>query len=150
MPYGYTMESQVTGWIAGGTVLFATCMYGLAAVQAFGGTIPGSYVSLLAYAPFGLMATSIPLMYSVFRLVVPNNKAAIMLALAAVSGTAFQAAVLNGKEPTWIGVLAIFNLVVFYYAANKQGALTAEDRKARYINRKRVADALNTEIIIRS
>lgn len=144
------MESQVAGWIAGGTVFAATCIYGLAAVQAFGGTIPGPYVSLLAYAPIGLMATSIPLMYSVFRVVVPDNKAAVMIALAAVSGTAFQAAVLNGRAPMWIGALAVFNLVVFYYAAKKQGALTAEDRRARYENRKQIAEALNAARLNRS
>lgn len=144
------MESQVAGWIAGGTVMVATCIYGLAAVQAFGGAIPGPYVSLLTYAPFGLMATSLPLMYSVFRVVVPDNKAAIMLVVAAISGTAFQAAVLNGKAPAWIGALALVNLVVFYYAAKKQGALTKEDREARYQNRKHIADALNAARLSRS
>ena len=137
------MDSRVAGHVAGGTVFVATCIYGLAAAQAFGGTIPGPYVSLLAYAPVGLMATSLPLMYSVFRVVVPDNKAAIMLAAAAVSGTAFQAAVLAGKAPAWIGALALVNLVVFYYAAKTQGALTAEGRNARYENRKRIADALD-------
>jgi hypothetical protein len=144
------MDSQVAGWIAGGTVFGATCIYGLAAAQAFGGTIPGPYVSLLTYAPVGLMATSLPLMYSVFRVVVPDNKAAVMLAVAAITGTAFQAAVLAGKAPTWIGALAVVNLVVFYYAAKKQGALTSEDRKARYENRKHIADALNAARVNRS
>lgn len=144
------MESRVAGWIAGGTVFVATCIYGLAAAQAFGGTIPGPYVSFLAYAPIGLMATSLPLMYSVFTVVVPDKNAAIMLALAALTGTAFQAAVLNGKAPTWIGVLAVVNLVVFYYAAKKQGALTSEDRKARYENRKHIADALHAARLSRS
>lgn len=144
------MDSRVAGWIAGGTVFGATCIYGLAAAQAFGGTIPGPYVSLLTYAPIGLMATSLPLMYSVFRVVVPDNKAAVMLAVAAITGTAFQAAVLNGRAPKWIGALAVINLVVFYYAAKKQGALTSEDRKARYEDRKRIADALNAARLTRS
>lgn len=144
------MDSQIAGWIAGGTVLVATCIYGVAAVQSFGGSIPGPYVSLLTYAPIGLMATSLPLMYSVFKLVVPSNSAAIMLVLAAASGTAFQAAVLNGKAPAWIGVLALVNLAVFYYAAKQQGALTAADRKARYDNRKRIADALNAAQVTQS
>jgi hypothetical protein len=144
------MDSRIASSIAGGTVILATCIYGMAAAQAFGGTIPGPYVSLLAYAPIGLMATSLPLMYSVFRVVVPDKEAAIMLGLAAVSGTAFQAAVLNGKAPSWIGALAVFNLVIFYYAAKTQGALTSNDRKARFEHRKHIANALHAARLNRS
>ncbi len=128
------------------TVVATSALYALSAAVAFGGSIPGPYVSVLTLAPLGLMASSLPLFLSVLRVVVPDARAIVLIVLAYFGTTAFQAAVLNRRSPTFIGVLALLNLALFLATAKAQGALTEAERQKRLASRERLAAALSRAV----
>ncbi len=135
------MDCALPTLVLAGSVVTTVSVYARAAFDAFHGVVPGAYVSLLFYAPLGLLATSMPLIATVVRTLVPSVAAAAMIVLSAVAVTAFQASVVSGRLGL-IGVLAVVNLLLYVAAASAQGALSLETTRKVYARRRRLADAL--------
>ena len=139
-------SATAANWITVMTVATTVAIYVLSAAVALTGHGPGIYVTLLPFAPLGLMATSLPLVLSVIKIALPGKTALFLLLCAFAGGAAFQAAVLNGKYPMLIGALALLNLTIFVAAAGSQGALTKSGRRDRYESRAKLAAAIESVV----
>lgn len=122
-----------------------TGVYCMAAFDASMGRMPGAYVSLLVAAPLGLLATYVPLLFSVIMALVPSTRAAVMLAVSVLSVMAFQAAAVSSTPPV-ILALSVASLAVFLTAARAQGALSLDTARATAAKRERLAAALRAAI----
>lgn len=128
-----------------GTTACTMAVYCMAAFDASMGRMPGAYVSLLVAAPLGLIATYIPLLFSVVMALVPSKRAAVMLAVSVASVMVFQAAAVSSTPPVMF-VMALVSLAVFVTAARAQGALSIETARATAAKRERLAAALRSAI----
>lgn len=136
------VTDKVTPFVIVGSVVATVLIYLRAAFAAYSGVVPGPYVALLYLAPFGLMASYIPLIASVIMTIVPSVTALALMAISAASVMAFQSAVVSGDLRV-VTALAVVNLVLYVSAAYAQMGLSVAGAQQAYARRQKLARVLS-------
>jgi hypothetical protein len=136
------VTDKVTPFVIVGSVVATVLIYLRAAFAAYSGDVPGPYVALLYLAPFGLMASYIPLIASVIMTIVPSVTALALMGISAASVMAFQSAVVAGDLRV-VMALAALNLVLYISAAYAQMGLSVAGAQQTYARRQKLARVLS-------
>lgn len=136
------VTDRVTPLVMVGSVIATVTIYLRAAFAAYSGVVPGPYVTLLYLAPFGLIASYIPLLASVVMTMVPSTLVLALMAISAASVMAFQSAVVAGDLRV-VMALAAVNLVLYTSAAYAQMGLSVSGAREVYARRQKLARVLS-------